>query len=47
MVGSGALIMGFGLFGLLGVLFSVGVKVLLSAAMLYALVRLTGAFARA
>ncbi len=46
-VGGGALIMGFGLFGLLGVLFPVGVKVLLSAAMLYALVRLTWAFARA
>ena len=46
-VGGGALIMGFGLFGLLGVLFPVGVKVLLSAAMIYALVRLTWAFARA
>ena len=47
MVGGGALIMGFGLFGLLSVLGPVGVKVLLGAAMLYALVRLTWAFIRA
>jgi len=46
-VGGGALIMGFGLFGLLSVLGPVGVKVLLGAAMLYALVRLTWAFIRA
>ena len=46
-VGGGALIMGLGLFGLLGVLGPIGTKVLLGGAMLYAGVRLVWAFARA
>jgi hypothetical protein len=46
-VGGGAFTMGFGLFTLLGVLGPVGAKVLLGAAMLYAVVRLTSAFVRA
>jgi hypothetical protein len=46
-VGGGALIMGLGLFGLLGVLGPIGTKVLLGGAILYAGVRLTWAFMRA
>jgi hypothetical protein len=46
-VGGGGLIMGFGLFSLLGVLGPVGAKVLLGAAMLSAVVRLARAFMRA
>lgn len=45
--GGGGLIMGFGLFGLVGVLGPVGAKVLLGSAMLYAVERLASAFTQA
>ena len=46
-MGTAALTMGFGLFGLLGAVSPLGVKVLIAGALLYALVRLSWAVARA